>query len=90
MGFVRRHMKNFIDKREKISGLFSPNSWWWPALAFLTFVGLAIYFIINRHEGHIWIGLLVAACVALYYLWIEYKIWKRKNKKADGKAEARK
>ena len=79
-------MINSIVKRKK-SGLFLPNSWWWPFLAFLTFTGLAIYFIADGREDYIWIWLLVAACIALYYLWVEYRVWKRKYKKVDREAE---
>ena len=80
MGFVGRHMKNFTAKREKISGLFSPNSWWWPALALPIFGGIAIYFMIDGRTWDVWIVPLLIALWALYSLWADYRIWREKQK----------
>ena len=89
MGFVGRHMKNFTAKREEINGLFSPNSWWWPALALPIFGGIAIYFMIDGRTWNVWmyLYLLLFGPFILCGLIIEFG---GKSKKVDGKAEAAK
>jgi len=73
-------MKNLIAKCEKISELFAPNSWWWPAVAFLILTSIAIYFIVNGRPWYIWILLFIGALWALYALWTGYRICREKQK----------
>ena len=59
-------------------------------MAFLIAVGVFIYFIINGRPWDIWVLPLAIAIIALFSLWIDYRIWRnwgQKEKKGSRKGK---